>query len=248
MSEKLKRSLVQSARSETLTVAEMRAERPSHCLAQQMCRIAYHRTVGKAMLDALGKRIDAREFIGMGNDQLVFKSRNGKVAKKLFFNTLGSSEPEAHSLSSHYGFLHNQAAPTMGDFYIETQFDVVKMPTIIGNFAVIASQPFIKSKKDFGDISAIWEHNSTEEFVSHQWDLLERTKNLYQKTGMFPDLFGQGNIALVSEGANTDNLRFVDTIPETPEQLKRPMWNDESRTREDAYKVVIGSWVQALAS
>jgi hypothetical protein len=242
----LERSFQQSVRAKRLSVGEMLDERSYQPLLARLGKIALYKTAGSVVVDALiGNYVNDPNFITSGSEQLVFRSDDSESVEKLIVTTLGSSHRKAEEMSRKYQDIYELAAHYMGDFWVDTKFEPV--PLKLGSCAVVATQPALEIVKNFEDPEDIWTYSDDINYVEQQLKLLACIRNLYRETSMLPD-FGRGNFVTEESAVGTERLKIVDTIPETPKRLDRPMWNNRSILRSESYRAIIGMWLEHLDS
>jgi uncharacterized membrane-anchored protein YhcB (DUF1043 family) len=243
MAEIIERALAYSVRARQQTISEMLNERRHQPLHQRALKTTFYKTAGRAALDLLvGDFANDPKFIASGSEQIVFEGSDEQEVTKLLVSTIGQSQANAQIKANYHQELSDLACSYMGEFWTPTEFAV--RPIKLGRYVVAAAQPKIDFYPEVQDVESIWEFSKDAGFVRHQKQFLTSIANLYSSTGLMPD-FGEGNIVVVGseEGAR---IKIIDTIPETPKKLVRPMWNNRSISREQANKIVIGLWLDRL--
>jgi hypothetical protein len=249
MNEILTRAIRQSARARILTMEQMQAEREAQSAAERIAKIAFHKTVGKFAVKALGRSIGGERVIGAGCEQLVFISKDQQQVTKLLVNTLGSSKSQAKNTASYQQELFDTAAYYLGDFLQETSYRTVALPRSLGKYAVVSTQPAVTPIKSFSyNLKEIWDYDEGSEYQAHHLALGYGINDLYKGTGMFPDLFGNGNVVILEDGYGNSTLRILDTIVETPDSLSRIMFDGTAQTREERYNELLDQWLVGKSS
>jgi hypothetical protein len=243
------KALVHSVRARRTSWQEMLAERSSQPLARRLGKVGLYKTVGRILSDlTVGDYMDNPDYIDGGSEQLVFKKEGGNEVSKILVSTVGSSSFEAHRLAQEFQALSDSAQFHLGEFWTDTEFAPVAMPTKLGRYAVAASQPLIPVETNFpGPLEMYTYRNDDAEYINQQKELLARIRSMYRATGMLPDLLGGGNVVTAAGPSGDEVLKVIDTIPETPQKLTLPSGH-RNMTRLDLLKVVIGSWAEHLES
>lgn len=240
------RVLEQATRAQGIDNAQMLRERSDQPLPERVAKVILHRTVGRLIAGPLLSSIGASEFLGAGGSQLVFLSRPDQLVKKLVIPSIGNTKMEAVENADHLSEITDEAAAYLEHYQTPTRYKPVKLPRIVGGYAVMATQPFVKATKKFAAIEELWKMPQTAELVVQQWDLLRRIRDLRVNSRMYPDLLGDGNVVLKEESFMADQIRIVDTIPVVPEMLDWPVDHKMPYTNDEYYKKIVGAWLEAL--
>jgi len=242
----VQRAVTQAIRAKGLTNAQMREERADQSSVQRLLKIAGHRTAGQMIVAAIGRSINAQEYMGAGMQQAVFGDRQKNLVHKVLFESIGLDTDGAEALAAIHQANFNTAEAYLGDFYIPTKFRPVRLAGLLGGCAVIATQPMVNPLVSFAHPSGIWRHSRDAHYINEQKTLHDRIGHLYKATGMFPDLYGVGNVVVVDDREEgTEHIRIPDTIPETRETGLSPMWTDQPQrpeTRQQVFEQFHSTW------
>jgi hypothetical protein len=210
-------------------------------------KVGFYKTVGQLINDlTIGDYLNDPAFLDSGSEQLVFKTENGESVDKLVIETVGSSRSVAEACARHYQKISDAAQKHLSEFWVDTEFRPISLPTRLGRHAVAAAQPLIPIVANFDGPQEMYTYqNDNPGYVQQQEELLDRIGSFYRATEMLPDLLGSGNIVTMANPSGGELLRVIDTIPETPHKLALPS-EFPSMTRLDVHKIVIGSWLSHL--
>lgn len=243
MNQLIDRALRYSVLNKPFTLAELIEARSNQGVLARLGKSACYKTIGTAINYAvLGNYPTNPDFLSNGTEQLVFKSKNGQNVEKILINTIGSSQKRAEGKAYIYQTLSDVVHKHLGEFWLDTRFEPVRLPKALGRHAVMAVQPLIEPIEVFPGPAEVLDYSSDEAYVDQFKELLDRLAQLYKKTGMLPDLLGSGNIALIPP---SEQIKIIDTIPETPPKLDMKS-EYQSMTRRDVHMFVIGSWLKDL--
>jgi hypothetical protein len=241
------KALTHSVRARRTSWHEMLEERSGQPWHRRLGKVGLYKTVGRVLSDLMiGDYVSDPNFIAGGSEQLVFKKEDGKEVSKLLIATVGSSAHEAAKQAKEYQALSDTAQTHIGEFWTDTEFRPVSIPTVLGRHAVAATQPLVPVVANFAEPMELYTyHNDDPEYMHQQQELLARIRSCYRSTEMLPDLLGAGNVVTAEDPSGGEVLRVVDTIPETPSKLASPS-QYLGLTRLDVLKIVIGSWADHL--
>ena len=219
------------------SVSELIDRMPNHSVVSQLAVVGISKVLAAPVVNTFTRHFNS-EFVGSGSEQLVMRRSLGQIIK-LLKPTFGSSLEQAGEQSHRYQNLSDTAGWYLGDKWLETEFYPVKLPKIIGGYAVAAGQPEIQAIKSFKEPEDLLGHSTSEDFLTQVSDLVYRIRSFNTQTGMYPDLFGDGNVLIDAD----NNIRIVDTIPETPDKLETMMWWDSPKvTRRQAHEIALELW------
>jgi hypothetical protein len=244
MSKYRKAALRNSAHAASATIEQLRSEREDQRVSAQLAKILFYKTGGRVMLEAAGASLGTGRFIGNGGEQIVFGSKNDKYVRKLLINTLGFSADQADKAASDFQELSDTAQDYLGDFWLETRFDGVKLPWLLGGDAVVAVQPRITPVRSFAGPLEIAAYSASSEYKEQLLEFTERIRELNDATGMLPDLGSNGNIILDIDYSGKEKLKIVDTIPVTPLRLGQ-LATGTTLTRREIHEATLESWQEA---
>lgn len=251
MPQVVQRAVTQAVRAKNLTNAKMYAERTNDSPTMRALKIASHRTAGEIMVAVLGRVIDAPEYMGAGVQQAVFVNRQKNFVRKILFESIGLDIEQAEALAATHQANFDRAVAYLGDFYVPTKFQPQRLPGLLGGSAVTATQPILRPFASFAHPNGIWEYSDDEHYINEQRDIHRRIGDMYGETGMFPDLYGEGNVMVIHDDEVGEHLRMPDTIPETPETGQSPMWTDQPNrpeTRKQIFEQLHKTWQTQLAA
>lgn len=240
------RIVEQASRAQGLDNAQMLRERADQLLLERYAKVLLHRTVGRLLVGPIYSKIGATEFLDAGGSQLVFLSRPNQLVQKLLIPSIGISKSEATEHTDHLSEVTDEAAAYLEHYQAPTRYKPVKMPKMIGGYAVIATQPFIKATHRFAEIQELWGMPQTGDLTMQQGDLIHRIRDLRANSMMYPDLRGDGNIVLIDDNSKKDQIRIVDTIPVIPDMLDWPAGDGSSDTNDEYYGKLMNNWLEAL--
>lgn len=232
-----KRIIQFSIEAERASMAEMRSYRQHRNAVLRLALVGAYKAMGKVVVPALGRHLDGK-YLGSGFEQVAFRTGNGEVTK-IIIDSIGSSSEDAAHLARRQQSLSNEVQSYLGSNWLETEFYATKLPKAFGGFAVAAVQPEIRPVAKFETPAAVPAYSPQGWYRDMVGRLSQDIDDLYQETGMYPDLFGAGNVVL--EDPNQPALKFVDTLPQTPDALDR-VTDDGLSTRRKAHAEVIKSW------
>lgn len=221
------------------TAQEMLDERPHRNAMLRLALVGVYKTMSVPIVGQVERYLGA-EFFGIGGEQIAFR-KSGEVVKILRATTGLPKETAAEEAKS-YQKLSDIAQSFIGNRWVDTTFSAEKMPRVIGGYAVVAAQPEVNPIKSLQSPEELLSYPVSSELLRHLGDIVESIKELHCVTGMYPDLFGPGNVLMVGPQGSED-LSIVDTIPETPGKLEMAMGPDRGGiSRRQAHHEAIGTW------
>lgn len=239
MNETKNRVVKFSIEAQRSSTAEMLAYRQHRNLALRLALVGAYKAMGKVVVPALGRHVGGK-YLDSGFEQVAFRTGDGEVIK-IIIDTIGSSSEDVDYLAERQQRLSNQVQSYLGGNWLETEFYTTKLPRAFGGFAVAAVQPEITPIASFKVPAAVPAYSREGWYRGIVGRLSEDIDGLYKETGMYPDLFGAGNVVL--EDLLEPTLKLVDTLPQTPDLLDLPT-DDGLSTRRKAHANVIRSWGQ----
>lgn len=228
-----------SIEAQRTSAAEMLAQRQHRNAILRLALVGAYRAVGRAVIPALGRHLDG-SYLSSGFEQVAFRTGGGEVTK-ILIDTIGSSSEDARGIAEHHQKLSDRVQSYLGAHWLETEFYATNLPRAFGGFAVAAIQPEISPIVKFETPAAVPEYSQEGWYRDVVGNLSQDIEGLYEETGMYPDLFGPGNVVL--ENHQRPNLRFVDTLPQTPDRLDM-LTDDGLSTRREVHAKVVSSWGQ----
>jgi hypothetical protein len=203
------RLLSRAAEAQLLPLAEFKARRPDQCMAEVLGKRALYKTVGLGNMRQLEKRIGA-EIVAFGHEQLVFRANNDdedqEVVIKLLLRSLGLPQAELEPLVRRCSEEFSIAAEEMRDSWVDTHFYTTDLPRTIGSRAIMAVQPLVRPLISFKSVDDVYTHFIGASDRSSLSNFIGVASSFYENAGMYPDIFGVGNLMLIDNDVGGKRL------------------------------------------
>jgi hypothetical protein len=197
---------------------------------ERKAKIATYKMIGGMIIGRLEDHLQA-EFLISGGEQLVFAVYEPEpIALKVLTRSMGGRKKMLEKQTAELQRITDKSKEYLGPQWIDTVFYTSSLPVSLGGRAILSTQPLInpihsfEKSKDVAD-SAV-EYDYTDRFTR----LLSNIDALYKEWGLLPDLRGANNIVLAADSGQNE-LQVVDTIPETPEKLKKTLGEQQEIIR-----------------
>jgi len=214
---------------------EMMAARQDHNLMLRLAMVGVYKALRGSVIESLGRSVGG-EFLGMGGEQIVYRTTKGQV-KKVLRNSVSLDADQVEMMVERNQQLTDSAARHMNPQWVETAFKTIKMPALIGGYAAVATQPEIMPTIRFRDGTAIVDYDGDEEFTEELGKFVAGVSDLKASTGMYPDLIGPNNVVL-ARSSGAARIQVLDTLPVPPERLSE-LSGDGRRTHGDIHAEIM---------
>ena len=167
------------------------------------------------------------ELVNCGHENIIYSSdtESIKVNIRTFSTDLEAVKVTRRRSESDYklcrGFL--------GRHMLETRYDVVEF---MNGYAVECRQSNLNSLREFSGVAELLEVAATTGMNTELWNFYTAIAHLHSETGYYPDILGDGNIALVEDAEGQQQLVILDSQTASPETQETFVPNKDIRVGE----------------
>lgn len=224
-----------SAEAHLIPFREMVSQRDDHHPLLALSLVGAYKVISKGLIPAIGHSLKGT-YKNAGYEQIVYDIGNGELAK-VMLASIGSTSEASEEMSAKTQALSDKAKQYLGEYWMDTTFYPAKLPRYLGGYVVVAVQADARPAKSFNTPQEVIDYSDDEDYLGGIARLAGKIEDLNSATGMYPDLFGSGNVVLAENGSD---LLIVDTIPETPQKLEASF--AEGLKRRDVHREVVARW------
>ncbi len=183
---------------------------PLRLVKISICLLGRSYLVNHVLHYVLGRSLHNVKYIDYGYEQIVY--RKGPDVHKVIIDSIGCSRAEADALMAQLNEQYRKCRSVMGEIWQETSFRVMRAPLGMG-YQVVAQQKFLNLEQAYEAFEDAFAAQRPRLLTSRQLrHLLERTTELYERYGMYPDICGLRNLVVVLMQGSLVPV-YVDTLP-----------------------------------
>lgn len=214
------------AEAKSYSALELFERKKHHKLIKRIGYIAAVKSLSVSVIDPLGQRLGAEEFLGNGGEQIVYANK-GQVIK-LLWPTLGNNRNSLQAKIDSLNQNEQLCRSFIGPSWLDTDYDLANLWPYR---AVVAHQDRVRELMSFKNMEDLADF--TQDYPALRRDLavmVAGVRRLHNHSGLYIDLLGPGNVVLAA-GEEKPSLKILDTIPAGLEHQSRPSLEDPTMNK-----------------